>query len=387
MAAEQESHPLFEKGAGRFVRNVVLKALLLFVVFNVLFALLDPMPFLGRISLYNGVFPGRLRLPYGENPELSHNLSLFQMEAMFSSHDVAARPQDGEFRVLVIGDSSVWGFLLRADQTTTALINAAQYRLQDGRTVHAFNLGYPIMSLFKDVLILQQAMAYEPDMVVWLVTLESFPDDKQLESPLVQHNAARAQDLISLYKLSIDTQDPSFVIPSFWDRTIIGQRRGLADMIRLQLYGVLWADTGIDTELPEEFALRMEDLEADDSFHEVRPPQQLEPLLAQDVLQAGASMAGDLPFLLINEPIFISRGENSDIRYNFNYPRWAYDAYRSWLAQTCAQNGWHCADFWDAIDAEQFTNTAFHLTPYGSAQLATLVGESILEVANASLQP
>ncbi|MCZ7670394.1 MAG: hypothetical protein M5U34_26160 [Chloroflexi bacterium] len=45
-------------------------------------------------------------------------------------------------------------------------------------------------------------------------------------------------------------------------------------------------------------------------------------------------MAGDVPVLLINEPMFISSGRNSDLRYNAFYPRWAYDQYREMLGET-----------------------------------------------------
>jgi len=40
------------------------------------------------------------------------------------------------------------------------------------------------MSLMKDFLMLDQALAYKPDMIVWLVTLESFPRGKQLSSTI-----------------------------------------------------------------------------------------------------------------------------------------------------------------------------------------------------------
>ena len=40
--------------------------------------------------------------------------------------------------------------------------------------------------------------------------------------------------------------------------------------------------------------------------------------------------------LLVNEPMLISNGANSEIRYNFFYPRWAYDEYRSMLAEALA---------------------------------------------------
>ena len=47
----------------RFITRVIFKATLLFVVCNVLFALLNPIEALGSISLYNVIVPGRARLP------------------------------------------------------------------------------------------------------------------------------------------------------------------------------------------------------------------------------------------------------------------------------------------------------------------------------------
>jgi hypothetical protein len=366
----------------RFAANVLVRALLLFAALNALLALGDPLPALGRISAYNAIFPGRRRLPYGEDPDRSYNLSLFSLEAMFAAHEIAVPKPASEYRALLIGDSSTWGTLLRPDETLAAQINAGGYVTRDRRRVRAYNLGYPIMSLAKDLLILQTAMRYEPDLIVWLVTLESFPYDKQLFPPLVQHNPGPMQSLISNYQLRLDLDDPGFVKESFWDRTLLGRRRALADLLRLQLYGVMWAATGIDQDYPDTYEPRQEDFEEDYSFHDLQPPHLAADDLAFDILAAGRARAGDAPMLIVNEPTFISRGKNSDIRYNFFYPRWAYDDYRPLLAAECAARGWRCLDLWDAIPASEFTNSAVHLTPEGTAQLGALVGPAILQVAN-----
>ena len=138
--------------------------------------------------------------------------------------------------------------------------------------------------------------------------------------------------LIARYHLTLDPNDPSFARPSFWDRTLIGRRRDLADWLRLQLYGVDWAATGIDQAIPASYTPRTVDLAADPSFHGLPPPHLAASDLAFDVLAAGVSAAGQAPVLIANEPIFVSDGQNSDIRYNFFYPRWAYDDYRQLLA-------------------------------------------------------
>jgi hypothetical protein len=169
----------------RFVRNVILKAALLFGVLNLLFVLLDPLPTLGHLSAYNVVFKGRARLPYGENASVSYNLSLYQLDAMFASQSLAGTDHAGEFRVLLIGDSSVWGILLKPEDTLAGQINAGHYRTADGQPVRAYNLGYPTMSLTKDLLLLDYALRYDPDLIVWLFTLESFGQKSQLDSAIV----------------------------------------------------------------------------------------------------------------------------------------------------------------------------------------------------------
>ncbi len=366
----------------RFVRNVILKAFSLFLAANLIFGLLAPLPFLGHISAYNHLFPGRERLPYGDDPQQAYNLSLFQLDAMFASHELSAGPKPAdEFRVLLIGDSSTWGFLLQPGQTLAAAINKAGDLSPDGRTIRAYNLGYPVMSLTKDLLILSYAMRYQPDLIIWPVTLESFPYDKQLFPPLLQHNAGLVRNLIQRYHLKLNPQDPNLLASSFWDKTIIGSRRPLADLLRLQLYGVMWAATGIDQYIPESYTPRMEDLPADERFHDLNPPHLTVSDLAFDVLQAGVDLAGETPVVFINEPMFISKGKNSDIRYNFYYPRWAYDDYRQMLSRQSQKNRWNYRDMWDAVDNSEFTNSAVHLTPKGEAEFAARVRSVILETA------
>jgi hypothetical protein len=348
-----------------------LKVGVLFVLANLLFALLDPMPLLGRVSIYNRLVPGRTRLPYGDDPAADYNLSPYSLEAMLASHEIAAAaPRADEFRVLLIGDSATWGFLLRPDQTLAAALNEGDYRSPDGRRVRAFNLGYPVMSLTKDLLLLDLAMESHPDLIIWLVTLESFPLEKQLYPPLLQHNAARVRDLIARYDLRLDPNDPRFFDPSFWDRTIIGRRRDLADLWRLQLYGVLWGATRIDQDIPESYTPRMEDLPADPAFQDFGPEDLSPEDLAFDVLAAGVERAGSIPLLIVNEPMFTSRGANSDIRYNFYYPRWAYDEYRAWMRETAIDEGWFYLDLWDLIPPSEFTDSAIHYTPVGAHILA-----------------
>lgn len=362
----------------RTICNVLLKTALLLIALNILFALVFPMPWLGRRSLYNRLFPGRERLPFGENPAVSYNLSLYNLDAMFAAHRLSADPKPaGEYRVLFIGDSSIWGTLLRPAETLPARVDAANLRC-DGRPVRAYNLGYPTLSVTKDLLILAEALPrYQPDLIIWGVTLEALVPDQQLASPLAANNAARLDPLIRAHHLNLPAAPTALVRPDFWQRTLIGQRRPLADLLRLQLYGFRWAATGIDQEYPASYTPAQRDLDPDPAYHGWQPGQMPPEALAFDVLTAGQRAAGPVPILLLNEPILISPGQNSDVRYNFFYPRWAYDAYRTELTRRAAQTRLPLLDAWDLLPPAEFTNSAIHLTPAGSRTLADLVGQKI----------
>jgi len=152
----------------------------------------------------------------------------------------------------------------------------------------------------------------------------------------------------------------------------------VADLIRLQIYGALWASTGIDQIYPENYERAQTDLEASTDFHGLTT---LNAALAIDVLDAGMR-AIPVPTILVNEPMLISNGLNSDIRYNFFYPRWAYDAYRHQIAELAAAQNWHYLDLWDLVPADEFTNSAIHLTPNGETLLADKIAEAIRSTCN-----
>ncbi|MCC6300078.1 MAG: hypothetical protein IT314_12325 [Anaerolineales bacterium] len=353
---------------------LLLKTTLLLVLFNFAFILTSGFP-LGKLTLYNKVFLGRERFPFGEN-QRGYNLSLFDLDAMFAAHTLVGAPKaDDEYRVLLIGDSSVWGTLLTPEQTLAGQLNENAINAC-GKNVHAYNLGYPYISLLQELMILDEALQYQPDMIVWLTTLESFPHDKQLTAPLVANSPERIKQLITNYQLPLNPDDPALNHPTTFDQAFANRRKDLANLIRLQLYGVPWSATGIDQFYPETYERAQTDFEPDDTFHEIKPTDSLSDHLAFEILDAGLH-ATTLPMILVNEPILISDGVNSDIRYNFFYPRWAYDQYRVILSEYTAQQNIPYLDLWDLVPNDEFTNSGVHLTPFGESLLADQVGDAI----------
>jgi hypothetical protein len=361
---------------GRFLRNVLIKGLTLFILIDLLFVAVNP-NWLGKLSLYNHVFHGRLRFPFGEDSSQSYNLSLFNLDAMFASHIIAGEPRSpNTFRVIIIGDSSIWGTLLRPEETLAGQLDSAGLKVC-GKTVRVYNLGYPTISLTKDLMVLDYAKRYKPDMIIWPLTLEAFPLDKQLTSPIVANNADRVDSLIEQYHLLFDPQDPALVRANYWDKTLIGQRRPLADLLRLQLYGVLWSATGIDQTYPLDYEHAQTDFNTSNSFHAMVPPTLDKSQLSFDVLEAGLQAAGSTPVWIVNEPMLISTGKNSDIHYNFYYPRWAYDQWRQFMDSEASNQGWNYLDLWNLVPSNQFTNSAIHMTPEGVTLLSERLQQKI----------
>jgi hypothetical protein len=144
---------------------VLIKTAILFAALNLVYALLQPLPWLSRITLYNTLLPGRARLPFAENPNQAYSVSLQRLEGLFASHEISGTPKrSDEVRVVLLGDSAVWGWLLEPDQTLSACLNAGNYRTADGRRLRVYNLGYPVD--LQSVLIPEEAVDYQPD-AVW----------------------------------------------------------------------------------------------------------------------------------------------------------------------------------------------------------------------------
>ena len=68
--------------------------------------LTHPLDALNKVSLYNFIFPGRERLPFGESPQTAYNFSIGSLDAAFASHRISGAGKKNELtlRVAAIGD-------------------------------------------------------------------------------------------------------------------------------------------------------------------------------------------------------------------------------------------------------------------------------------------
>jgi hypothetical protein len=371
----------------RLLRGIVPKALALFILVNVVYYFTQPLNLLNRVSVYNVLVPGRLRLPFGEYPDQSHSIVTGNLDMMLASHQVARPKAPDEYRVIMLGDSSVWGYLLDPAQSQAACLDRLGLQLPSGKRVHFYNLGYPTLSVMKDLLILRHSLTDKPDLIVWSTTLASlYPSDQlgfEIVSAQVDEIAAlEAQYKFTLYQWPLPT-------PSFWDKTLFGQRRDIAEWLRYQLYGLDWAATGIDQIVPKFVTPRPTNLPGNDQMLLVEPMKMhlsadhkvLDKDLSFDIVKAGIDTAGaqNIPVLLINEPMY--RSATDKVRWNYYYPRWAYDSYRDAFQQVAAREGWHYLDLWDTAPDDQFTDTDFHLTPAANCDYARSLSDPLLKLA------
>ena len=356
--------------------RVLVKALCLFVAINILYAVINPQRV--KVSGYNVVFPGRTRLPFGIKGD-PYTVAVDHVDAMFASHLISAPKARDEYRIALIGDSSIWGEDLGAYDVISEQWN--KLNLQCGKLwIRAYNLGYPHPSAIKDLVILDKAIDYEPDMIVWFVTLNTL--FSQRLNPFLVANRERATTVLNTYNINfrqsrtlVETQ------PNFYEKTLIGRRSNLARQIKLRVLGIIWTATGADTNTlaPDE----RPDFYVDDDprYRNLETPADLRPMLQLSALAAGYQLADSIPVLIVNEPIFIVDDADTRVRYNAGYPRWAFDRYREALAAEAQNAGWDYLDLWNAVPREYFSDAGLHLSIEGERQLVQQINPAVQSIA------
>ena len=292
----------------RAIGRILLKSALLFVLINLIWAFINPLPALSRLSIHRFI-PARERLPFNRTiPTETYSISVFDLDVTLTTHAISRPKLPDEFRVILVGDSSVWGAGLAADETLAAQISQLHLTTDDGRRVYAYNWGFPGSSISKDMLIVSHVKPYDPDLIVWLITPRSLFLDIQLDSPILTNNSDEFQQMIIKYALPLEVEGLSESENRFLQRTIIGQRSRIADVVRLNVYGVMWAATRID-EVPP-----MNDEDDPEGNGNELSSAHVTGMEADTLrmISAGIAEAGDAPVIVVNEPIALS--ERSSVR-------------------------------------------------------------------------
>lgn len=356
---------------------VVVKALCLFVLVNVVYVATTPS--IAELSIYNSLIPGFERLPFG-NASDPYTVTMDNVDAMFAAHEISAKKESDEIRIALVGDSSIYGESLSSQDTLSGQWNELSPQC-NGKKIKIYNLGYPHPSIVKDLLFIDEAKDRKPDAVIWFVTLNTVMNQYRL-NPFLTGNRERALHMMETYDIPFGPRKAlSEQTTAFYQDTIYGQRSFLARWLKLQTLGLLWYVAGDDFHLEHRsMEIISADVKKDPNYRDLPPDSDLKESLLLGALTAGYDVAGEIPVLLVNEPIFVATGMHSDVRYNDLYPRWAYDQYRGLLAEHAQTNSINYLDMWNAIPPEFFTDTPLHLSADGERLFAEQLNPELLSL-------
>src|SRR5262249_42940809 len=121
------------------------------------------------------------------------------VESLIGAHTLAYTPKaPNEYRVVVLGESGIAGWGLPDSETFTTQLTTRKLSIE-GKQVIAYNLAYPSPNIARDALILDAALDYQPDLVIWFVTGAAFDNSigaLGVNGEFFALNRARLQKLV-----------------------------------------------------------------------------------------------------------------------------------------------------------------------------------------------
>jgi hypothetical protein len=201
-------------------------------------------------------------------------------------------------------------------------------------------------------------------------------------NPFLASNRERTVNVLNAYDVSFKQgKKLAEVEPNFFERTLIGQRSNLARGIKLQMLGLIWSATGADTNMLAQEDPPNYDIGDDPRYRGMEPPADIKELLLLNAISAGHEIAGSVPVLIVNEPMFVAPRAETRVRYNGTYPRWAYDQYRQAISAQAQSADWKYLDLWDAIPPKFFLDPSMHLSARGERLLIEEINPVLQSIA------
>ncbi|MBI5568092.1 MAG: hypothetical protein HY870_24555 [Chloroflexi bacterium] len=357
--------------------RVLIKALVLLLIFDAAQIAFDLAGTLDRARLYRSFTPPTERLGLADQ---IGDPTWWAIEPLLDAHQIAQPKAPDEFRVIFLGDSATFCLYCRANEAIPSLFTQLGATL-NGRRAVAYNLAYPGPDWLKDILILKHALNYQPDAIVWLVTANGGGDQALPQEPeahlITRLNAAelpalakryhfetwetlRYADAAAWYQRSIFThggryRDWLILVARAWRNAVVDPKR----------------DLSIEYLLPGE-PVTTKPVEAVAEINNALPGFATFPNRQWALLRAGQQMADEagVPLLVVNEPIYIASGPNTEVNYNSYYERNLYDRFRAALADFTRQHSMTYLDLWNFLPAEDYSNTALHYNLEGNRRIA-----------------
>lgn len=352
--------------------NVLIKGLVLYFLFQsfLVFSNFNP----AILNIYQSKSLIRERFPFITSPKAEDKaLDVGILDTVFASHIISLPKKQDEYRVIILGDSSIWGDPLPANRTLASQINGLGLTCNN-KQITAYNLGYPLPSAIKDMMILEKTMQYQPDLVIWGVTMYTLTTRMVEEHPLLDTEPKLLASLNTQYHFISQTSPHNSIYENWADVNF-----RLSRTARYQSYSLIQLATGTDQVQKEINSANM-DLTDNLEYVDMSPPMLAKKEINTDLVNIFHKIAKDTPVIIVNEPILVAQNvPNSNLRYNSFYPRWAYDQYREYMSEAANQYNWTYLDFWNNLPTTLFANSPLHLNREGEKVFANLLAAPIQE--------
>ena len=179
--------------------RILVKGIILYLVFEtaLVFSNFNP----SVLNIYYLLNLKRERFPFSTAPSTQDRaLDVGILDTIFASHVISSPKHEDEYRLIILGDSAAWGAPLPVSEMLSSQINKLSLKCGNKKVV-AYNLGYPLPSAIKDIMILDKAMQYSPDQILWTITLQTLMTKQVDEHPLLEINPHELETLNNQYRI------------------------------------------------------------------------------------------------------------------------------------------------------------------------------------------
>lgn len=357
--------------------RVLIKAIALLIIFDAAQIAFDLAGTLDGWRLYRSCTPPTERL--GLADQIGDPI-WWTLDPLLDAHQIAQPKAPDEFRVIFLGDSATFCLYCRSTEAIPSVFTQLGATF-DGKRVVGYNLAYPGSDWLKDVLILKHALKYQPDAIVWLVTAKWTGDQPLPQEPdahlITRVNAAELPALARQFNLDTWETERYADADAWYQRSIFMRGGRYRDWLLLLVRSFRNVLIYPNKDLTQEYLLpgdpvTTKPVPAIAEINSALPGYGTFPNRQWDLLRAGQQMAAkaDVPLLVVNEPIYLASGPNTDINYNPFYERNLYDRFRAALADFTRRHAMTYLDLWSTLPAENFSNTSLHYTLDGNRRVA-----------------
>ena len=302
--------------------------------------------------------------------------SVFWLQLLLRQHELCWRTPSTphEQRVVLLGDSAAYGHPLPVEDTFGALLN--DHFAQHDLPARLFNLAFINPYQLRDAVTLHAALAYDPDVIVYPVTLSGFIHQAPVVFPtLTEFFASNPYDLIALATdASSDLAEPAAAwnakMPSTGAAYLRQSLRQAGAFVRAAarsqaaaIVALLHSSRPQHRPRPPERQTRYDC--ADTEWHndnQFRDFSEWNILAYLDQLRRTSG----IEVLVVNWPV---AHEPVETCYNVRYTDAALSKFVEWVRDETAARNMPYLDLHDLLPADLFRDS-MHLTPEGHRRIA-----------------